>query len=132
MRKIPHTGEVFVDVQEVGSVRLRFDWRAIAALRGEYGEEWEPTVSEHLSAPNTTEIAKILAICSNRGEDWWLERSPPLIPTAHAVQRALHLAFFGPGGAAENPHLARRLMTLLQRAGGYGSSSAGGPRTSGA
>ena len=126
-----HTGTITVPVAgEV--VSLRFDWEAIAALHGEYGKEWEVEVQRILAELDAEGLAKILAIGSGQTAEWWMEQSPPFVPTATAVQAALRLAFFGAGGADDRPHLARQLMTLLSRVGKSGSNSAGEPETSGA
>lgn len=130
MRKNPHTGAVTIQTSG-GEVRLRFDWEAIAALHGLYGKEWETEISRILSEFDVGEITKILAVCSEHDEAWWMETSPPFIPVAKAVQEALHLAFFGAGGLDENPHLARRLMTRLSKVFESGQSLAGDQQTSG-
>ncbi len=132
MRQNKHTGTISLPVEGEGEVQLRFDWNAIAALHGAYGKEWEGEVQRILTELDARGLAKILAIGSAHGEEWWIEKSPPFVPTATAVQAALRLAFFGAGGADDRPHLARRLMTLLSQVGKSGSNSAGEHTTSGA
>ncbi len=131
MRQNKHTGAVHIPVGSLKDVTLRYDWEAIAALHGEYGKEWEGEVQRILAELDARGLAKILAIGSEHSEEWWIEQSPPFVPTATAVNAALHLAFFGAGGADDRPHIARRLMTLLSRRGKSGSSSAGEAATSG-
>lgn len=132
MRLNKHTGTVTLTVPGGADVDLRFDWNAIAALHGAYGKEWEGEIQRILTELDAHGLANILAIGSAQDAEWWMENSPPFVATAHAVQKALHLAFFGAGALDDHPHLARRLLTLLSRAGKSGSNSAGEPETSGA
>ena len=131
MRKAPHTGTVTIDVPGAGETRLRFDWESIAELHGTYGKEWEKKVEAIMSDLDARGLAEILAIGSEHDAGWWMEQSPPFIPTARAVQDAIQLAFFGAGELDKNPTLARRLMTQLERLGRSGSNSAGAPVSSG-
>jgi len=130
MRKNAHTGTVTIQT-DGGEVRLRFDWEAVSALHGLYGKEWETDVSRILSEFDVGEIAKILTICSEHDEAWWMEQSPPFIPVAKALQEALQLAFFGAGGLESNPPLARRLVTRLSKVFESGQNLAGVQQTSG-
>ncbi len=132
MRQNKHTGTLLVPVEGEGEVQLRFDWNAIAALHGVYGKEWEGEVQRIVTELDAHGLAQILAIGSAHGAEWWIEKSPPFIPAARAVQDALHLAFFGAGALDDHPHLARRLMILLSQVGKFGSNSAGEHTTSGA
>lgn len=132
MRLNKHTGTVGFAVPGEGNVDLRFDWNGIASLHGEYGKDWEGEVQRILGELDAQGLAKILAIGSGHEAEWWVDKSPPFIPAAQAVQAALRLAFFGAGALDDRPHLARRLMTLLSQAGRSGSNSAGAPATSGA
>lgn len=125
-----YTGTITVPV-DGEPVSLRFNWEGIAALHSEYGKEWEGEVQRILGELDANGLAKILAIGSDQTAEWWMEHSPPFMPTASAVQGALRLAFFGAGGADDRPHLARQLMTLLSRLGKSGSNSAGEPASSG-
>jgi hypothetical protein len=122
---------VFLDVPGEGEIQIRYDWNAIAALHGLYGKAWEGEVGRIMSELDAGGLARILALGSSRPAEWWSEKSPPFMPAARAVQDALHLSFFGAGGLDGPPPLARRLMTLLRKAGGSGSPSAGMPATSG-
>lgn len=132
MRRNRHTGEVYLPVDGMGEVRLCFDWAAIAELHATFGKEWEGEIRRIVAELETRGMARILAIASEHSEDWWMEKSPPFMPAANAVQDALHSAFFGAGGLDDRPPLARRLTTLFSRLSRSGSNSAGGPASSGA
>ena len=131
MRKNAHTGTVTIQTSG-GDVRLRFDWEGIAALHGAYGKTWETEVSRIINDLDAKGLSVILAIASEHDEAWWMEQSPPFVPTAKAVQEALHLAFFGAGSLESNPPLARRLMTRFANLFAFGPNSAGVQQTSGA
>lgn len=131
MRKNDHTGTVYLAV-DGGEVALRYDWEAISDLHGAYGKEWEGEVQRIITELDSQGLANILAMGTEHSPEWWMEKSPPFVPAAKAVQEALHLAFFGAGGLEDRPMLARRLMTLFSKAGESGFNSAGAQRTSGA
>ena len=131
MRKNDHTGTVYLSVGD-GEVALRYDWEAIADLHGTYGKEWEGEVNRIITELDSRGLAAILAMGSEHPVEWWMERSPAFVPIAQAVQKALHLAFFGAGEIEARPSLARQLLTLFSKAGESGSNSAGDPQTSGA
>lgn len=131
MKGNAYTGEVMVETAG-GPVPLRFDWRAIGALRSHLGDEWETRMQEALINLDAERLAMILEIGSGKPADWWLQMSPPFMPTADAVQRAIGVAFFGPGAPERNPMKARALLTRLQRALKLGAGSAGNPANSGA
>jgi len=130
MRKNDHTGTVYLAV-DGGEVALRYDWEAIADLHGEYGKEWEGEVQRIIVELDSQGLANILAMGTDQSAEWWMDQSPAFVPMAQAVQKALHLAFFGAGGVEARPSLARQLMTLFSKAGESGSNSAGEPKTSG-
>lgn len=130
MRKNDHTGTVYLAV-DGGEVALRYDWEAIADLHGTYGTEWEGEVQRIITELDSRGLALILTMGTDKPVEWWMKQSPAFVPAAKAVQKALHLAFFGAGGLEPRPSLARQLKTLFSKAGESGFNSAGEPQSSG-
>lgn len=130
--KAPHTGAVRI---EAGGeeVELRYTWAAMSALHGEFGERWDAAVEEAFGTLDLPKIAKVLEAGSDRSAAWWIESSPPLVPTANAAREALHLAFFGNGevGHDQADPLMRRAAISLGRLFGRGARSAEPRRSSG-
>lgn len=104
MRVEPHTGIVALDVGGE-EVCICFTWRVLAAFRGQFGEEWDAVLENALASRDVEALAGFLALATDKSADWWMDRrpAPHLVPVIRAVQAALMVAYFGPGGAPADP-----------------------------
>jgi len=110
MRHNAHKGSVFLPVNGE-EVEVRFDWDALSAMYGLLGEDWEEEFARVCKELDTRGLAEVLGISTRHSAGWWLEQSPPFIPTAQAVRQALTLSFFGAGGLEpRNPMVVLRQM----------------------
>ena len=123
MRKNAYTGEVILPLPGEGDLVIRFTWRAIAALRSRYGEDWEVKFRLALNGANTQELAFLLATTAGKSEAYWLDKSPPLLPLCEALNAALEIAFLGAGDLPERPRTALQWLTQFWRDTGRGSGS---------
>jgi hypothetical protein len=101
---------------------LRFDWRALGAVKTEFGTA---ALGDLIRGDDPHALAKMLAIgLAKRHPEWTVERildaSPPVMPTVDALTAALNAAYFGPGGAPEavtaNPlrRIAKMLLSAIR------------------
>lgn len=101
----PHTGEVAIEIDGRPHT-LVFDWRALSAARALFGGRDLGLV---LADGDPVATAGLLACGLARHHpemtaDRILDASPPLVPAAAAIGRALGYAYWGPGGRpAEDP-----------------------------
>lgn len=109
-----HEGAVSLDVWGE-SVRVRFDWRALSALRASLGDGWADRVETAFAEQDAVTMADILAAGSDRPAEWWLEASPPLVTSAAAARKALLAAFYGPTMAADPDPLTAASRTKSSR-----------------
>jgi hypothetical protein len=122
-----------------GEVRsLRFDWLALAALRERYGADFYERVNEILLGVELREMAYLIEAGCGLPADEVMRASPPVIPAAQAISRALHVAFHGDempkaeaGPLAKAAKMIAGVMdrakaaTLSAKASPHGSKSAG-------
>ena len=99
----PYTGETPI---EIGGEELTlvFDWRALARMRAELGEDGQVRAL----GGDVEALAQLVEIGLARRHPGWdagrvLDASPPLMATVDAVTKALNAAYFGPGGPPEDP-----------------------------
>lgn len=128
-----------------GEVRsLRFDWLALAALRERYGVDFSERVNEILLGVELREMAYLIEAGCGFPADEVIRASPPVIPAAQAISRALHVAFHGdemPKAEASPLVRAAKLIagamdrakaaTLSARASPHGSKPADNGMSSG-
>jgi hypothetical protein len=114
-------------VVEGKTLTLQFDYAAMAAIRGEIGNDDRRSRLLRGTDPKAVQ-PKLVAIGLQRNHpDWTEERvfeaSPPIRPTVLAIEESLNALYFGPDGppreALENP-----LMRTLRRAMRFWSPSA--------
>jgi hypothetical protein len=107
MRIEPHTGAVTLDCGGE-TITLCITWRVLARFRGAFGEGWDEALERALSSRDTEAIAGFLALATDKPAAWWLDREPAphLVPVIRAMQAALMVAYFGPGGAPADPPTA--------------------------
>lgn len=97
MRKVnDYTGITQLHVPGVGDVPIRFDWKSIADMKSEFGDNWSDQVQEILQSMDVAGMANILSFSSDKQPDWWMKNSPPVVISAAAIQKALEASFFGP------------------------------------
>lgn len=138
MRVEPHTGVVALDVGGE-EVAICFTWRVLAAFRGQFGEEWDAALENALATRDVEALAGFLALATDKPAEWWMDRRPApyLVPVIRAMQAALMVAYFGPGGVpAEDPLTATAktatVATWWRRLFGLGGRAAATPVPSGA
>jgi hypothetical protein len=95
----PVTGEAQVDICGT-AYTIRFDWAALGEISEAHGE------SPNLFSPEI--VASVAASGMRRYHPEMtaariMELSPPLVPFAESVQRALQWAYFGPEAVPESP-----------------------------
>lgn len=95
VKATPHAGVVTLRV-DGEEVNLAFTWGALSALRDGLGVEWQAKLRDAVMQHDTTVLAEILAAVSEHSADWWIEKSPPLVPVSEALQRGVEIAFLGP------------------------------------
>lgn len=125
----PHTGELTVPIHDEEYI-LRYDWDALAAIEAAHGETpdlFNPDAVASIAAigfrkhhPELT-AARIKAL------------SPPLIPFAQAVQRAIQWAYYGLDEVPDEPpakkkttkkgNRLKRLLKWLFRTGSTPNNS---------
>jgi hypothetical protein len=119
---------------------LRYDWRALARLREDYGADWPKEVERVLTDPDTTTLAVVLC-CGFPASDeradaaWWMDRSPPISITQVALERAVTLAIHGPPSVKDELQGERQpppRLTWWRRLFGLGVELEGRPANSGA
>ena len=132
MRHNPHKGSVFV-VIDGDEIEIRFSWESLSALHGLLGKEWEDEFARICTEMDTRGLSQVLGISTDHTAEWWLDKSPPLIPIAQATRQALTLAFFGAGGLeSKNPLMVLHRMISSLRLGRRGSALEDQGTTSGA
>lgn len=94
---------------------IRFGWRAIRALKDEFGDRFDEKLAEASLDLDVQTLAKILVIGLEHhhpdqfSEERIMELSPPLVEITGAIHKAAKLAFYGDGEVTENPTLAKRV-----------------------
>lgn len=103
----PITGEMIIDVAGV-KYTLRYDWQALSELQAKHGD-----------APNLFNadvVADVAAIGLRKYPEMTAERikelSPPLIPFANAVQKAIQYAYFGPDAVPQNDDVKKNRLKV--------------------
>jgi hypothetical protein len=101
-------------------VRLVFDWRTIALLHAEFGDDWQERLERILVTADTRGLAAILAAGSGTLPDQWLDESPPIVTARDAIQRAFNVVFFGLEGVPDTtnpptPGLIGRLREIWSK-----------------
>jgi len=107
----PLTGELAVDVAGQ-KYYLRYPWAALQEIEGAYGDN-----------PNLLDLDVLAAVASigmkAKHAEMTAERikelSPPLVPFAQAVQRAIQYAYFGP----DKPEQGEKKTSPLRPGGGW-------------
>lgn len=86
----PITGEQEIDIAGKKYI-LRFDWQALSELQAKHGDAPNLFNAEVVASVASIGLRKYPEMTAERIK----ELSPPLIPFANSVQRAIQYAYFG-------------------------------------
>lgn len=99
----PYRGDVVLE----GVGTLRFTWGRLAALKAEFGADWDKSLSAAMAQTDTDTIARAIAIGAGVEKAAVEEASPPVTVAVEALLAALNVAFYGdkesPEAPGENP-----------------------------
>lgn len=113
----PYTGDVDLTIGE-STFTLRVDYAAWAAMIAAFGKD---KLGEVINATDPNSFAQMLSICLHRHHpemtaEAVFELSPPVVPAAQAVVKAMTFHQFGPGKDKEPDPMKARPNRATRRA----------------
>lgn len=98
--------------------RLRMDWNALAALRSQFGPDFQTRINEALMSLDFEVIASCLSVATGGkvASAQIMSAPPPVVPAVRSLHEAFQVAYHGPEGLASSVPFApaRRLLAKLR------------------
>jgi len=117
-----HKGEVTIEIAG-DSYQVAFTWDAVARLSSVFGNDFDGEVADAIKNADVKALSVILSLSMTPEQtpEWIMEQSPPIAIVGDAINRALTIAFLGPGlekepegDKPENPLTGSLLPTMWQ------------------